>query len=114
MQHLPPHPDMRLALEGLRGTGLRLVTLTNSPEPVARAQIANAGLGDLFEVVLSADSVRRLKPAPELYRMVAEQGSVPIGQVRLVAAHGPVAERPDIVGDTLGEVAERIIVVDQT
>ncbi len=137
MQHLPPHPDVRPALERLRGAGLRLVTLTNSPEPVARAQIANAGLGDLFEAVFSADRVRRLKPAPESYRMVAERGSVPIGQVRLVAAHGwdiagalragcaaafvarprmaldPIAERPEIVGDTLGEVAEQIIAVDQ-
>ena len=77
MQHLPPHPDVRPALERLRGAGLRLVTLTNSPEPVARAQIANAGLGDLFEAVFSADRVRRLKPAPEPYRMVAERGSSP-------------------------------------
>jgi len=136
MQHLPPHPDVRPALERLRGAGLRLVTLTNSPEQVAQAQIVNAGLGDLFEAVLSADSVRRLKPAPEPYRMVAERTGVPIEQVRLVAAHGwdiagalragcaaafvarprmaldPVAERPDIVGDTLAEVAERIIAVE--
>ncbi len=136
MQHLPPHPDVRPALERLRGAGLRLVTLTNSPEQVAQAQIMNAGLDDLFEAVLSADTVRRLKPAPEPYRMVAKRTGVPIEQVRLVAAHGwdiagalragcaaafvarprmaldPVAERPDIVGDTLTEVAERIIAVE--
>jgi len=136
MQHLPPHPDVRPALERLRGAGLRLVTLTNSPEQVAQAQIVNAGLGDLFEAVLSADSVRRLKPAPEPYRMVAKRTGVPIEQVRLVAAHGwdiagalragcaaafvarprmaldPVAERPDIVGDTLAEVVGRIIAVE--
>lgn len=36
----------------------------------------------------SADEVRTLKPAPEPYRMVAERTGVPIGSVRLVAAHG--------------------------
>jgi 2-haloacid dehalogenase len=46
-----------------------------------------AALRDLFEQVLSADEVKRLKPAAEPYRMAAERFGVPIGEVRLVAAH---------------------------
>jgi 2-haloacid dehalogenase len=49
----------------LRAAGLRLAALTNSTEQVARAQLQHAGLIDAFELVLSADAVRRLKPAPE-------------------------------------------------
>ncbi|HWD43834.1 MAG TPA: HAD hydrolase-like protein [Actinomycetota bacterium] len=52
------------ALRRLGDAGLRLASLTNSTEEVARAQLEHAGLIDAFELVLSADSVGRLKPAP--------------------------------------------------
>ena len=87
MRALPAHPEVRAAMERLRGR-FRLVALTNSPGEVAEAQLRNSGLRDLLEAVYSADEVKRLKPAPEPYRMVAERTGVPIGDVRLVAAHG--------------------------
>jgi 2-haloacid dehalogenase len=137
MQRLPPHPEARANLERLRDAGLRLVTLTNSTEAVATAQITNAGLRDLFEQVLSADTVRRLKPAPEPYHMTATRVGVPVEQVRLVAAHAwdiagalragcaaafvarpsmvldPLVERPDIIGSDLREVADQILAVER-
>jgi 2-haloacid dehalogenase len=133
MVHLPPHPDVRPALERLRSAGLRLATLTNSTLQVAEAQITNAGLRDLFEHVLSADTVQRLKPSPEPYRAAAAHLGVEIGQVRLVAAHAwdiagalnagcaaafvarpgmvldPLVEPPDIVGANMTEVADQIL-----
>ncbi len=133
MRRLPPHPDVRAAVERLREAGFRLAALTNSTQEVADAQVAYAGLRGLFEEVLSADSVRRLKPAPEPYWMASERLDVPVGEVRLVAAHGwdvagalragcaaafvarpgqfldPLAPRPDIVGPDLAAVAKRII-----
>ena len=87
MRTLPPHPEVREAMVRLR-TRFRLVALTNSPKDVAEAQMRNSGLRDLLEDVYSADEVRKLKPAPEPYRMVAERTGVPVGDVRLVAAHG--------------------------
>jgi 2-haloacid dehalogenase len=136
MRKLPPHPDVRDALARLRDAGFRLATLTNSTQAVADAQIANAGLGDLFERRISADTVRRLKPAPEPYHHAADTLGVAIGDLRLVAAHGwdiagalsagtaaafvarpgkvldPLVPRPDLVGADLREVADRIIAVD--
>lgn len=137
MRELPPHPEVPESLEKLRGAGFRLVTLTNSTQQVAEAQMENSGLKDYFEQNLSADSVARLKPAPEPYRMAAESVGVGIGETRLVAAHAwdvagalragcaaafvarpgmvldPLVERPDVVGADLAEVAERIIEVEQ-
>ena len=78
MRELPPHPEVREALEKLRNEDLRLATLTNNTQQVAEAQLENAGLADLFEQILSADSVRRLKPAPEPYRMAAESLDVKV------------------------------------
>jgi 2-haloacid dehalogenase len=136
LRQLPAHPEAADALRRLREDGLRLASLTNSTEQVARAQLEHAGLIDLFELVLSADTVRRLKPAPEPYRMAAERLGVPVGEVRLVAAHAwdvagaaragcatafvarpgkvldPLVERPEIVGADLAEVAEAIRTAD--
>src|ERR687893_916248 len=87
MRELPPHPEVPAALDLLRDAGLRLAALTNNTAEVAEAQLQNAGLSDRFEKILSADVVRRLKPAPEPYRAAAEALGVGTGEVRLVAAH---------------------------
>ena len=133
MTRLPPHEDVAAALERLAGTGATLVALTNSPGAVADAQLRNAGIRDRFAQAFSADTVRRLKPAAEPYRMVAEQTGVAPGEVMLVAAHGwdisgalaaglraafvarpgavldPEGPQPEIVGAGLAAVADRII-----
>jgi 2-haloacid dehalogenase len=136
LRRLPAHPEVAGALRRLRDAGLRLAALTNSTEEVARAQLEHAGLIDLFELVLSADTVGRLKPAQEPYRMAAERLGVPADRVRLIAAHAwdvagaaragcatafvarpgkvldPLVERPEIVGADLAEVADAILAVD--
>jgi 2-haloacid dehalogenase len=136
LRELPPHPEVAKSLERLREAGLRTATLTNSTREVAEAQMENSGLRGYFEQILSADAVKRLKPAPEPYMMAAESLGVEIGQVRLVAAHSwdvagalragcaaafvarpgmvldPLVERPDVVGVDLREVADRILEVE--
>jgi len=137
LSSLPPHPEVRENLQRLHDAGLRLAALTNSTAQVAEAQLTHAGLRDLFEQVLSADEVKRLKPASEPYHMAAEKMGVPIHQVRLVAAHAwdiagamktgcaaafiarpgavldPLAPKPDIIGADLREVADQILQVER-
>src|SRR5205807_2070631 len=86
MNTLPPHPEVPAALTRLRLSALPVAALTNSVQPVAEAQLTHAGIRRLFDAVISADSVRHLKPAPEPYHALAEHFRVEIGQVRLVAA----------------------------
>lgn len=136
MRQLPPHPEVKEAMELLRASGFWLATLTNSTLDVSTAQLTNAGLRDLVDQILSADTVQRLKPAPEPYRMAAERLDVPMSGMRLVAAHAwdiagalnagckaafvarpgqvldPSGAQPDIVGTDLREVVERIRAVD--
>jgi 2-haloacid dehalogenase len=136
LRQLPAHPEVPGALRRLGDAGLRLASLTNSTEQVARAQLEHAGLLGLFELVLSADTVGRLKPAPEPYLMAAERLGVAVGEVRLIAAHAwdvagaaragcatafvarpgkvldPLVERPEIIGADLAEVAEAILAVE--
>jgi len=136
MRELPPHPEVPAALDLLRDAGLKLAALTNNTAEVAEAQLANAGLSDRFEKILSADTVRRLKPAPEPYRAAARALGVETSQVRLVAAHAwdvigamragcaaafvarpgmvldPLAGPPDVVGADLSAVAASIIAAE--
>lgn len=133
VRDLPPHPEVPAALERLVAAGFRLAALTNNTETVARAQMENANLMPLFERVLSADTVRRLKPAPEPYYMAATELGVSVGHLRLVAAHpwdiagalragcraafvarpGMVLDasvpKPDIIGHDVADVADRLI-----
>lgn len=136
MSSLPPHPEVGGALRMLRGTALKTVALTNSVATVAEAQLANAGIRDYFDDVISADTVRRLKPAPEPYRAVATAFDVEISEVRLVAAHSwdvsgalsagckaafvarpgmvlsPIGRQPDIIGADLAAVVDQIVARD--
>jgi 2-haloacid dehalogenase len=133
---LPVHAEVPAALERLRAAGFRLVTLTNSAPSVVRQQLANAGVAMYFEHVFSVDAVRRFKPAPEVYALVARELAVPPHQLRLVAAHAwdvlgalragyaaafvarpgqvlyPLGPQPDIVGADLVGVADQIVAVD--
>jgi 2-haloacid dehalogenase len=134
LRELPPHPEVAEGLNRLRDAGFRLATLTNSTQEVAEAQIRNSGLADRFEQILSADTAKRLKPAPAPYRMAARTLGIPERELRLVAAHAwdvagalragcaaafvarqpfdPLVERPDVMGKDLGEVADGIIAAE--
>ena len=133
MSHLPAYPEVNPALLRLIDAGFRLAALTNSVPEVAEAQLINAGLHSSFEQILSADEVRRLKPAPEPYRMAAQRFGTDPGGICLVAAHSwdisgaleagcsaafvarpgmvlsPIGKQPAIVGRDILEVAEQII-----
>lgn len=133
MRTLPPHPEVADALARLRAGGHQLAALSNSPPDVEQAQLAHAALTDRFDAILSADTVRALKPRREPYQLAARTFGVPTGEVTLVAAHAwdlagalgagcraafvarpgmprnPIDPEPDIVGADLGEIADRIL-----
>jgi 2-haloacid dehalogenase len=133
MTSLPVHSEVPAALSRLRAAPMKIAALTNSTRAVAEAQLTSAGLRDRFDEVLSADDVRALKPAPAPYLAVAERLGVPIGEVRLVAAHSwdvsgalatgakaafvarpgmvlsPLGPQPDIVGADIADVVDQIL-----
>jgi 2-haloacid dehalogenase len=136
LRKLQPYPEVARSLQRLRDAGLRLAALTNSTAQAAEAQLTYAGLRDHFEQVISADEVRRFKPAPEVYHLAARRLSVEPGEVRLVAAHdwdvtgalragcaaafvarpgqvmNPFGPQPDIRGADLGAVVGQILAVE--
>lgn len=133
MLKLSPYPDVLPGLQKLHDAGLRLAALTNSPKQSAETTITNAGLASLFESVMSADEVKRLKPAPEPYRMAAERLGTQTSGIRFTAAHAwdiagakragcttaflqrpgkvvdPLFEPPDLIASDLIDLADRIL-----
>ncbi len=132
LMHLAPHPEVAAALRLLNDAGFRLGALTQSTLHVVWAQLENAGVVAEFEQILSADEVRRLKPAPEPYRHAAQRLGVGVADMVMVAAHGwdvagaqaagargafvaraghyplPAAPIPDLVGADLESVARAL------
>lgn len=93
MLTMPAHPDVPAGLKTLKDANFRLVTLTNSPPDPQTSPLKHAGIDGWFEKSFSIDRVRRFKPAPQVYHMVAEELNVPPSAICMIAAH---------VWDTIG------------
>jgi len=93
MLTMPAHPDVVSGLKQLKEAGFRLVSFTNSPPDLQTSPLKHAGIADWFERSFSIDSVRRFKPAPQGYHLVAEELDVEPSSLCMVAAH---------VWDTIG------------
>lgn len=137
MGRLPAHRDAAPALEMLKSSGFRLVTLTNSASEAGRPVLQRAGLSSYFEKQFSVDAVKRFKPAPETYSTVASALGAAPGSLRLVATHTwdtlgamaagwkaalltrpgnaplPIGDQPDIVEKDLLAIAHRIVSIDR-
>ena len=133
LRELPAHPDVRPALERLKGGGFTLVALTNSRRESVEKQLDRAGLREHLDRVLSADDIARYKPAREAYEHAARELCVTPDQIVLVAAHSwdvagalaagcraafvarsgqslsPGVTEPQYRGRNLTEVAEQIM-----
>jgi 2-haloacid dehalogenase len=130
---MPAFLEAPAALETLRGSGVQLAVLTQSPAEAADTVLRFAGLRDRFELVLSAMDAGAYKPDPRPYRMALERTGADAASAWLVSAHwwdvagaksaglrtGWVARRelalldtvptPDVTGRDLAEVAGAII-----
>lgn len=137
MLSLPPHPDVPGGLKHLRDAGFQTVALTNSPLVAARAQLEAGGLIDLFDRVMSVESVGVFKPDARVYNMAASELSIETSGMMMVAAHdwdiagamaagctgafvarpgqvtNPYFDPPDIVGKDIKDVAEQIIATER-
>jgi 2-haloacid dehalogenase len=137
LRSLPAHPDVPASLALLKKAGYRMAALTNSALPVLEAQVTHAGLKEYFDVLLTVDTVKRFKPAPEVYQEAAKTLGVTTADIRMVAAHSwdvggamqagcsaafvarpgmvldPLFAKPDIVGKDLKQVADLIIQTDK-
>jgi len=130
---MPPYVEVPAALRKLRSAGFRLFTLTDNLLEVQTRQLTNGGIVDLFERRFSADGVKHHKPSRQAYAYVEKELGAKASDFCLIACHtwdtlGAVAAgweaalirrpgndvlgvgpQPQIVGDTLDDVANQLI-----
>ncbi|WP_373514539.1 haloacid dehalogenase type II [Persicitalea sp.] len=133
MRSLPPHPEVKEALQKLRNAGYKLVSLTNSSNQGVQAQFKNAGLTDYFDEMLSIEDVGKYKPDRDVYDWAARKMGAQPNECMMVAAHGwdiagaiwagwrgafiarpgqqlyPLAPLPEINEPDLLKIAEKLI-----
>lgn len=81
-------PDAVAALKTMAAAGLRLAFAANWTAAMLQANSRNAGLGDLFERMLSTDLVGAYKPDPRAYRMIGETLGLPRERILFAAFAG--------------------------
>lgn len=71
-------PDV---LGRLRAAGLRLAILSNGEPAMLAAAVAEAGIGDLLDAVLSVEEVGIFKPHPTVYQLAVDRLGVRADQI---------------------------------
>ena len=84
---IQPYPDVPDGLRRLRAGGFTTVALTNSGQSAVDAQVANAGLAELFDHVISVEQIRAYKPAAAPYRHALDTVGIEAADAWMVACH---------------------------
>jgi phosphoglycolate phosphatase len=65
-------PGARAAVAGARAAGFRTAVWTNNARTVAQAALERFDLLDAFDLVVTRDEMRALKPDPDGWRVISE------------------------------------------
>jgi 2-haloacid dehalogenase len=87
MKQLPINEGVQQGLSSMYDQGYRLAALTNSPKEIVSERMEMSGLVSYFETVLSAEEIRKYKPAKEVYLWAARTANVDVSEVLMVSAH---------------------------
>ncbi|WP_025763017.1 haloacid dehalogenase type II [Dyadobacter tibetensis] len=85
---LSPHPEVKQALTDLKKAGYKMVSLTNSSNKAAAAQLSHAGISELFDERLSIEELGKYKPHADAYQWASRKMNVASGDCMMIAAHG--------------------------
>ncbi|MDE2429964.1 MAG: haloacid dehalogenase type II [Burkholderiales bacterium] len=84
LQAFPENLDV---LRRLRSDGLKLSILSNGTTPMLQSAVEAAGMHGLFSHLLSVESVRKFKTAPEAYQMGPDVFGVPAKNILFVSSN---------------------------
>ncbi len=132
MKHLPLQEGVQEGLSELYDQGYRIAALTNSPEEIVVERMERTGLISYFETVLSAQHIKKYKPAKEVYDWAVNKFQLVPGDILMVSAQGwdiigaqnagmstafirrnrqmlyPLASPPNFICDSLSELSQEL------
>jgi len=88
MGNLPPHTEVKEALDLLKKAGYELVAFTNSSKEGLKKQFHSAGLTEYFDKLLSVEETGKFKPFSDTYAWGAHKMNIEPEECMLIAAHG--------------------------
>jgi 2-haloacid dehalogenase len=83
--HLDLYPDAAVALAGLRGR--KLAILSNGSTAMLGALVRNSGLDRVLDATISIDSQKIFKPAPEAYSLIESTLGIAPSEVLFVSSN---------------------------
>jgi len=85
---LAPFADAVPALDRLRRAEVTTGVLSNGDPGLLEDALHSAGLGEYFDLILSADAVHSYKTAPAVYELGPRSLQHPAGEILFVSANG--------------------------
>jgi len=129
---LAPHSDVVEGLKRIKAKGYTMITLTNSSDAGIAAQLKNANLAQYFDGSLTVQNLETFKPDLKVYDWARKEMKVAPEDAMLIAAHAwdiagadkagwktayilrpgkalyPLADKPDLTGKDLIEIADQL------
>lgn len=84
---LNPFPENLAVLERLQKEGLTTAILSNGSPEMLESAVANAGMGDVLDHLISVDPIRLFKTSPESYGLVQKYMPIEKAEVLFVSSN---------------------------
>ena len=81
----PENPD---ALKEIKALGMPTAILSNGTPAMLDSAVKSAGMEGLFDHILSVETVRKYKTAPEAYRLATDAFECAPGEILFVSSNG--------------------------
>jgi 2-haloacid dehalogenase len=84
---LNAYPEVGETLRGLKDAGFQLAILSNGSPDMLAAAVGNAGLGSLFDAVLSVEDVGIFKPDRRVYQLACDRLGVTPSEITFLSSN---------------------------
>lgn len=82
------YPEVPAMLAELKSRGIKLAILSNGTPKMLAAAVANSGIAEYFDAVLSVEEVGVFKPHPNVYGMAPKRLGVSNEQICFLSSNG--------------------------
>jgi 2-haloacid dehalogenase len=84
---LAAFPEVPGVLRQLKAQGLACAILSNGTPAMLAAAVAEAGIGDLLDAVLSIEAAGIFKPDPRVYALATDRFALPAGEMAFLSSN---------------------------
>ncbi len=111
---LNAYPEVKDTLKQLKAGGLKLAILSNGAPNMLAAAVANSGIAELLDAVLSVEEVQVFKPHPSVYGLATDRLALERERICFLSSNAWDAHAAKAFGSRViwcnrfGQVPERI------